>query len=127
MNVEKITLHEVSSVFILKIIEENHLNDAIPVIKKVIGYEVPNKRYNMIFFVLLIQKLSPELNDESKNVFIKVISYCYDQPEIMFEFIDYYFHSQETALMKSVKLRKKLDAYIEGKLNYNKDNILFSA
>ncbi len=96
-------------------------------INKVIAYEVPNKRYNMIFFALLIQKLSPELNDEGKSVFIKVISYCYDAPEIMVDFIEYYFHSQETALMKSVKLREKINAYIEGKLNYNKDNILFSA
>ncbi len=55
-----------------------------------------------------------------------MISYCYDEPDIIFEFIEYYFHSQETVLMKGVNLRKKLDDYIEGKINYNKDNILFS-
>lgn len=59
IEVEKLTIHEVTSVFILKIIEENHLNDVIPIIKKILEYPVPNKRFNMIFFALLIQKLSP--------------------------------------------------------------------
>jgi len=29
---------------------------------------------------------------------IKLISYCYDEPHILFEFIEYYFNSKETAL-----------------------------
>ena len=28
--------------------------------------------------------------------------------------------------MKGVNLRKKLEVYVEGRVNYNKDNILFS-
>lgn len=43
---------------------------------------------------MLIQKLSTELNDESRNVMIKMISYCYDEPEKLFDFIEYYFTSK---------------------------------
>ena len=44
-------------------IEDNYLNDAIPLLKKLISFDIPNKRYNTFFFIALIQKLSSELND----------------------------------------------------------------
>jgi len=39
-------------------IDDNHLNDAIEAIKRLLKLPVANKRYNMVYFALLIQKLS---------------------------------------------------------------------
>jgi len=39
-------------------IEDNHLHDAIIAMKRLLQLPVANKRYNMVYFALLIQKLS---------------------------------------------------------------------
>lgn len=58
---------------------------------------------------------------------IKMISYCYDEPKILFEFIEYYFNSKETPLLKGKNLKIKMEKYTIGKVNFNNNNILFNA
>jgi hypothetical protein len=81
----------------------------------------------MIYFIFLLQKLSIELNEDSKSTMTKLIYYCFDEPEILFEYIEYYFNSPETALQKSKKLKQKMETYIRRKLNYDAGNILFNS
>ncbi len=99
---------ELAEQLIIRLIEQNEFSGALSTIGELL--RIPNEfpEYNIIFPCLLIERLLPELLQNTTNLLIRTISYYYYTPFKLTELLKY-LSSQKFS-------NKEIDEYLESKI-----------
>ena len=73
------TLHQAYEIVVMKLIKEKKLKDVLPLMRELLQLNIPDKTYNIIYPILYLIEIAPELNEENRaNILLIISHYFYD-------------------------------------------------
>lgn len=109
-------------VFIARMVELNLIQPVIPYIRKILELDFPDKEFNTLYLVLLVLRISPELNDGTRNGLVGLIGHAFSQQEQIIKVIEFYINASMTSLDKGKTIAKDVANITNAKLNYSLTN-----
>ena len=68
---------------------------------------------------MLVLKIVPELNDDTKHGLFALIGYSFCQQEEIIKIVEFYIGTKMTSLEKGKQIIHDVQSIIQNKLNYN--------
>lgn len=87
---------------------ENKLRESIHYLKTLLSLEVSDSTYNIVYLILFIIQLSPELNEMDKNNLSQCISYYFYHPLKLLDILDYLINEPLSPQMTKEFIESKL-------------------
>lgn len=114
------TLHQAYEIVVMKLIREKKLKDVLKLMRKLLGLYIPDKTYNIIYPILYLIEIAPQLNEENRSNILLIIShYFYDYWGLL-DIIQTIVTSPKTAFQRKDYINQKLQ---EGREKYQGFNI----
>ena len=116
---ELISKHQVYEIFIMRMIELDLVQSVIPFIRKILAIEFPNPQYNTLYLILLVLRIAPELNDDTKHGLMSLIGHRFEDQEQLIKVIEFYINTKMTSLDKGKYIALSVSSLIQNQLNYS--------
>lgn len=92
----------------IKLIRDKKLKEVLPLIRKLLSLNIPEKTYNIIYPILYIIEISSELNEENKANILEIVSYYFYDYEGLLNIVETLVTRPLTALQRKDYIYQKL-------------------
>lgn len=121
------TLHQAYEIIVIKLIKDKKLKEVLPLIRKLLSLNIPEKTYNIIYPILYIIEIAPELNEENKSNILEIVSYYFYDYEGLLNIVETLVTRPLTALQRKEYIYQKLKEGVEKYSGFNLRNHIFKA